>query len=530
MDILIIGTNPVERSWFEEQTYLFGHEVTACATGKAALEHCQHTFFPLIIITDSELSDMRVEEFCHRIRTLPREAHSIVLVVVEQEKIRNIQTLIDVGVDDYLLRPIEKTQFRLRLAILERRIKHEQAMEILRTAQTYAGNILESSLDMIIAVDMKRHIMEFNRAAQETFGYRLEEVLGKHVDMLYADTAEAANVSKTTLQQGRCVREILNRRRNGEVFPCLLAASILCDIYGKPIGIMGISRDITHRKHAEEELKQTHAELARQNVALARASKLKDEFLSLISHELRTPLTVILSQAELLHEQMYGILNETQQSAVESIETSGHRLLGLINDIIDFSKINQGRLEIKLTSIPVEPLCQTSLQLVFQQAQEKQLKLSSMLDKNVMTIKADERLLKQVLSHLLHNAVKFTPKGGEVGLEVQGHPEQGVMHFVVWDTGIGIAEEDIDRLFQPFVQLDAGLSREYVGAGLGLAMVCHIVNIHGGNIAVKSKLGQGSRFTVTLPWNPQAKIHPPSESEPSYLSQRRCEEECKHEK
>jgi signal transduction histidine kinase len=140
------------------------------------------------------------------------------------------------------------------------------------------------------------------------------------------------------------------------------------------------------------------------------------------------------------------------------------------------------------------------LQVITQQARKKHLKISLMIDKNVTTIQADESRMKQVLLNLLGNAVKFTHKSGEVGLEVQGDTEQRVIHFTVWDTGIGIAEEDKERLFQPFVQLDSSLSREYTGAGLGLSMVCHIVNMHGGSISVESEVGKGSRFTVSLPW------------------------------
>jgi PAS domain S-box-containing protein len=378
--------------------------------------------------------------------------------------------------------------------------EQKRVEEALRVSQEYATNIIESSLDMIIAVDMERRIVEFNKAAQETFGYHPEEVLGKHVNMLYADETESSATSLATTEQGQCVREIHNKRKNGEIFPCLLSASILQDGQGDPVGFMGISRDITKRKQSEEALKKAHAELERQNVELTRASKLKDEFLSVMSHELRTPLTAILCQWELLQEKLYGTLNNRQLAAVESIGESSHQLLALINDILDFSKISQGKLELEIAPVPVETLCQASLQAITQQARKKHLKISLMVDKNVMTIQADESRLKQVLLNLLGNAVKFTHKSGEVGLEVQGDTEQRIVRFTVWDTGIGIAEEDKERLFQPFVQLDSSLSREYTGAGLGLSMVCHIVNMHGGSISVESEVGKGSRFTVSLPW------------------------------
>lgn len=499
MNTLIVVTNPAERACYEEQLSLAGHDVLACEAGQIALEQCQQMYFPLIVL-DCGLPDITAEAFCRSIRAMPQDKQSAVLILADADACPQLPSLIDAGADDYLLKPVDPTTFRLRIHLLERQIRHAQAMEILRTAQTYAGNILESSLDMIIAVDLKRHILEFNRAAQETFGYRLEEVLGKHVGMLYVDAEESAQISHTTMLHGRCVREILNKRKNGEVFPCLLAASVLRDLSGNPIGIMGISRDITERKRDEEALKQAKQQLERQNVELMHAARLKDEFLSLLSHELRTPLTVILSQLELLHEGMYGNLNDVQLSTLESIQQSSHRLTALINDMLDFSKLSKGQFELKRVQVNVELLCQFSLQAVYQQATAKELTLSSNIDRQVQHIQADERLLIQVLLNLLRNAVKFTPAGGSVGLEVQGHADQEHVHFIVWDTGIGIAKEDIDRLFQPFVQLDPRLTREYLGAGLGLSMVGQIVNLHGGHITVESTVGQGSRFTVSLPW------------------------------
>jgi len=499
MNLLVVNANPAERAWCEEQIHLLGHEVCACATGKVALEHCEQTFFPLIVF-DFQVSDMPAEEFCRQIRSLPQEKRSMLLALADADQFPQLQTLLDAGIDDYLVKPVDTSTLMMRVSIMERRVKHEHAMEILRITQTYAGNIVESSLDMIIAVDLKRHIVEFNKAAQYAFGYRLEEVLGKHVDILYADTEKAATISQTTLENGRCVQEIVNKRKNGEHFPCLLAASILRDMYGNPIGIMGISRDITDRKQSEEALKRAHDELERQNQALARASKLKDDFLSLISHELRTPLTVILSQAELLKERLYGGLTDPQRNAIESIEHNGQHLLTLINDMLDFSQMTHGHFEMTMMPIDMEELCQECLETVRSEAIAKNIAISHACDKHVGYILADERLLKQALLQLLNNAIKFTPEKGKAGLEIRGNPAQQTIQMLVWDTGIGIAQEDMKRLFQPFVQLDARLSREYVGAGFGLALAGHIISLHGGSIDVQSTVGKGSRFTITLPW------------------------------
>jgi CheY-like chemotaxis protein len=171
----------------------------------------------------------------------------------------------------------------------------------------------------------------------------------------------------------------------------------------------------------------------------------------------------------------------------------------LIKDILDLAKIGAGRLTLYISSVSVESACQASLRFIKQEATKKQLKVSFALKSNIKTFNADERRLKQILVNLLINAIKFTPNGGEVGLEVTREPSQESICFTVWDTGVGIAKEDIGDLFQPFVQLDGTFTRKHSGTGLGLSLVSRMVDMHGGSIRVESEPGKGSRFMVVLP-------------------------------
>jgi signal transduction histidine kinase/ActR/RegA family two-component response regulator/PAS domain-containing protein len=246
------------------------------------------------------------------------------------------------------------------------------------------------------------------------------------------------------------------------------------------------------------------AELSAANAELERAARLKDEFLANMSHELRTPLNTILGMAEILNENVYGELSGDQQRTVSYIEESGRHLLYLINDILDLAKIEAGKTEVHIAAVAIDDVCQASLLFVKQIAQKKQIKISSTFNNKVNIIQADQRRLKQILVNLLSNAVKFTPEGGQIGLEVTGNETQEVVHFTVWDTGIGIAEEDMSGLFQPFVQIDSSLSREHEGTGLGLSLVYRLAEMHGGSVAVESEVGQGSRFTVSLPWSEES--------------------------
>jgi len=270
---------------------------------------------------------------------------------------------------------------------------------------------------------------------------------------------------------------------------------VIYNAAGLPERMIGANQDITIDKQAEETLRFANAEMER-------GMRMKNEFLANMSHELRTPLNAILGISESLEEQIAGTLNEKQLKYVRIVGESGHHLLDLINDILDLSKIEAGKLEIDIQSVSVEKLCSSSLRLVKELAQKKSLHISFKIDENVKIILGDERRLKQSLVNLLGNAVKFTPQGKKIGLEVCGDPEKNEINFIVWDEGIGINQEDIKLLFRPFVQLNAGFTREFSGTGLGLALVSQMIRLHGGRVTLTSELKVGSRFTITLPWMP----------------------------
>jgi signal transduction histidine kinase len=254
------------------------------------------------------------------------------------------------------------------------------------------------------------------------------------------------------------------------------------------------------RELLAQRVSERTAELSAANAELARAARLKDEFLANMSHELRTPLNAILGMSEVLRRELYGPLNEKQVKYVHTIEDSGRHLLSLINDILDLSKIAAGKAVLNRSSFPVASVCQDSVWMVRQLAQEKDLQVELDVDEEVAVICADRRRLKQILVNLLSNAVKFTPAGRRIGLQVTGDAAQEVVRFSVWDTGIGIAPDDLSRLFRPFVQVDSSLARQHEGTGLGLMLVYRLTEMHDGSVAVESEVGGGSRFVVSLPW------------------------------
>jgi len=253
----------------------------------------------------------------------------------------------------------------------------------------------------------------------------------------------------------------------------------------------------------ERRVLERTADLSHANAELSRVVQAKDEFLANMSHELRTPLNGILILTEVLIEQIRGPLNERQLDSLHTIQSSGHHLLSLINDILDLAKMEAGKLELLVETVNVNDICRSSLQFVKELAHQKQIRLIFSNDNLEAQIQSDPRRLKQILINLLSNAVKFTADGGQVSLKILTDETHNIMRFVVQDTGIGIPAAAMPQLFKPFTQLDSGLAREHEGTGLGLTLVSRLVELHGGGIEVESEgiLGQGSCFTVSLPWH-----------------------------
>ena len=250
----------------------------------------------------------------------------------------------------------------------------------------------------------------------------------------------------------------------------------------------------------EQRVQERTIELAAVNQALERAVCARDDFLAAMSHELRTPLTGILGLSEALQYPHYGSLTEKQRSAVTNIQSSGQRLLDLITAVLDYTSLQSGKNRLQLANCSLMNVCQASLRAVGSKADAKQQLLDLIITPPDMVLRADERRLQQMLVALLDNAIKFTPTGGHIELAAAGFPDEQVIQLRVSDTGIGIAEDDFPALFLPFVQLDARLSRNYEGIGLGLALVRLLAELHGGRVEVESTPGQGSTFTLTLPW------------------------------
>jgi PAS domain S-box-containing protein len=380
-------------------------------------------------------------------------------------------------------------QESIRSAVI---VAQQQAEEALRESEARFHAVFAEAAVGIGIGDMTGHILEANHALQTMFGYSLDEFRRLYVsDFVHPDDAASVWESYGELIGGVRDHFRLEKRfyrRNRELMWTRLTVSLVRDAAGAPAFQIAMLEDITEGKRAQAEL-----EAARD--AADAASRAKSDFLANMSHELRTPLHAIIGFTELLQD---GIVTDEEERAQSfaDIHASAQHLLSLINDILDLSKIEAGRMELDYEAVDVPELFAAMIALLRERAHHKRLTLTATAGDATILV-ADARKLRQILFNLLANAIKFTEPGGGVTLDACTVGDDIVLR--VTDTGIGISEEDQRELFHPFTQVDASLTRRHEGTGLGLALTRRLVELHGGQITVRSARDEGSTFTVVLP-------------------------------
>jgi PAS domain S-box-containing protein len=364
--------------------------------------------------------------------------------------------------------------------------------------------LLEAAPDSIIEVDGKGRIVLLNLATEKLFGYARDELLGQPVEVLVPEDFRAVHAShRDHYLQGPVTRPmgtgltLQGRRKDGSSFPVEISLSPVKSEGG--VRVTAIIRDISERKRAEEQLSAMQEaytrELELRKREAERANQLKSEFLASMSHELRTPLHTIIGFSELLAEELKGRLNDDQKRFVDHIHKDSMHLLELIDDILDLSKIEAGRLELRQEVFEIAPALEEALSSIRPRAGAKSIEIATGVPAGA-AIFADRLRFKQILYNLLSNAVKFTPEGGKVSIAAKCVDD--LVEISVSDTGIGIPKKEHQAIFDKFHQAGATTRGVREGTGLGLAITRQLVEQHGGSIRVESEPGKGSRFTFTV--------------------------------
>ena len=508
--ILLVDDDPHIVNVIGDNLEETGYRVTRADSGERAFELLNESPFDLVI-ADMVMGQIDGIQVLEKAKELYPE--TMVMILTGLGDLSSVINAFRLGVDDYLLKPLMLEELHFRVEDCLKKFEDKKKIKQDEKKLRYAQNIIDSSLDMIVSTDNERRIVEFNRAAEKTFGYRKEEVLGKDVNLLYASPEEWKKLREKGLKTENFVGEITNRRKDGSTFPSLLSVAFMRDKTGEAIGAVGVSRDIT-------EIKETQEQLATAKMQAEAADRAKSEFLASMSHEIRTPMTAVIGMSDLLWETP---LSFEQKRFLDAIRSSGENLLQLINDILDLSKVEAGQIALEKTPFDLIGLVSGICETQAFHSRKKNLELVWWIAPGIETrLLGDQVRLGQILTNLIGNAIKFTEKG-ELFVEVRRHEVTGQtttedadsgqklekdmtveLLFSVTDTGIGIPPDKREFIFDRFTQADSSTTRKYGGTGLGLAISRRLTELMEGSIWVESKVGQGSTFYFTARFEVQS--------------------------
>jgi len=500
IEILIAEDSATQRAQLQHLLEEHGFAVVAAMNGKEALAAARRRK-PALILSDITMPELDGYGLCKAVKSDDKLKDIAVILLTTLADPRDILKALDCGADNFVRKPYDEKYLlsRIDYILMSREMRKSQKMQ----------------MGLEITLDNQRHFITAER----------QQVL----DMLIAtyEQAVAINADLKTREEEltRSNQSLVAMQANLERLVEERTATL--------------SAEIAQRARAEETIRELNADLERRVVERTQqfeeANRAKSDFLANMSHELRTPLNSIIGFSEILKDGMLGKLEPKPQRFAADIFDAGTHLLSLINDILDLSKVEAGAQELNAAAVDVRALLMASTTVVREKALTHRIRLDTELDPALGAMLADERKLKQIVYNLLSNAVKFTAVGGTVTLSARRCARAEValdealpgrllalpagedgefLAITVEDSGVGIAEEDLPKLFEPFSQVDSSVTRRKGGTGLGLSLVRRLTELHGGTVGVASRPGQGSRFSVWLPYRAAACAAPEDQSAP----------------
>jgi PAS domain S-box-containing protein len=373
--------------------------------------------------------------------------------------------------------------------------EHKRAEQV----RSFLAAIVESSNDAIIGKTLDGTITSWNWGAQKLYGYSNKEVVGQSISMLVPPTYpnDAPEILEVIKRGERLVDyETLRQTKEGNLVDVSLTVSPVKDSYGKVVAASTIARDITERKRAEAELERAFNTQRAANEQLERVNKIRRDFVSVVSHEFRTALTGIQGFSQMMRDEDFSA--EEMREFASDIYEDATRLTRMISEMLDLDRMESGRMTLGLDRLDLSEILARVTENARLNAPRHRIRLR--VDENVPKLSGDRDKLTQVTANLLSNAVKYSPEGGQI--TVESRLEGEVIHVLVQDEGVGIRPEAREKLFEPYSRVESENTRYIQGTGLGLAISRQIIRLHGGDIWVDSKPGEGSTFHFTVPLNP----------------------------
>ena len=492
MRVLVVTEDSRARDLVGGTVRAVGGEVLSSTSVPEARDHLEKEKLHVVVI-DCALPREDVGPFGEEIRDAVDPIEVIVL-----EDLHSLDGVPDWAAD-FVTKPLSEQKLRARLGLVKRRV--EQADTV---GEVPLATAVDASADIIEITNPNAILLYVNPAFERTLGYTAEEAVGKTPAMLIRSEMHSREFFEElddTLRAGRTWNGMLiSQSKDGRQIYLESTISPVKDETGKVTHHVGVKRDVTSRVEAEQELKVKHRELTEARDQALAANRAKSQFLANISHELRTPLNAIIGYSEMLSEDAQDDGQTELVDDLGKITKAGRHLLELINDVLDISKIEAGRMEVFVEDFKVADLVMDVISTVKPMflSSENQLVVDTSAELGDM--RSDQTKVRQSLLNLLSNANKFTEKG-EVRFRVERVERDGHdwVCFSVEDTGIGLSQEQQDKIFEPFQQADASMTRKYGGTGLGLAISQRVCGMIGGYIEIESEVGKGSTFTVHVP-------------------------------